>query len=109
MLKVLSGITTFLSLLLIAAHFLRAGNLILAITFVCLFILWFFKNNITKKILQATLLAGILVYIYTTYILIRERIYNGLPFTKTLAIMSGVTGFIFLSFILLTKLKHEEQ
>ncbi|OMH40113.1 hypothetical protein [Desulfurobacterium indicum] len=107
--KFVEGTLVFLSLLLISAHFLRAGILPLSVGYIAVFSLWFFEHPIGKKIIQIALLSGIAVYIYTTYLIIKERINLGLPYTKTALIMTGVIGFITLSLFIFMLNSREEQ
>ncbi|WP_297445475.1 hypothetical protein [Desulfurobacterium sp.] len=100
--KAVEGTLTLFSLLLISAHFLRAGNPLLSAGYLSLFFLWFSKSATARKILQTALLVGIGIYTYTAYQLITKRITYGLPYMKTAIIMAGVNGFIFLAFLVLT-------
>ncbi|WP_457568537.1 hypothetical protein [Desulfurobacterium sp.] len=106
--RALSAILTFLSLLLVSAHFLRQGNLFLAGTFIIAYILWFLRKTPAARItLQALISSGIIVYAYTTYKIVYWRIKEGAPYGKTLIIMCGVIGFILISLIYFTRESSE--
>ncbi|WP_456395533.1 hypothetical protein [Desulfurobacterium sp.] len=107
--KFVEGMLVFLSLLLVSAHFLRAGILPLSIGYIVVFLLWFFNHPIGKKIIQISLFSGIIIYVYTTWLIIKERINLGLPYIKTVFIMTGVIGFIVLSLVTLMLDSGEKQ
>ncbi|SNR88226.1 hypothetical protein SAMN06265340_11327 [Desulfurobacterium atlanticum] len=109
MLKAVKYIFIILSLILIAAHFLRAGIPSLAFLFTFLSVFLFIKHPISTLIIRIAILSGIAAYIGTAFKIISLRKQLGLPYQKAAFIMAGVIGFITISFILTFKKEKQQQ
>ena len=80
-----------LSLLLLAAHFLRAGNLLFVLVALGVAGLLLVRRPWVAVVVQATLLIGACEWLRTLVVLVDERRLEGLPYTR-LAIILGTVG-----------------
>lgn len=79
-----------ISLLLIGAHFLRRGDLILVgLSLVCMGFL-FVKKPFFARLIQVVLVLATVEWIYTTYVFASIRMENGLPYVRLVIILSVV-------------------
>jgi hypothetical protein len=77
-----------LSLLLLAAHFLRAGQTVITLAFLLLVLLLFLKKSWIPLLTQVVLLLGAAEWLRTLYSVAQMRIEFGMPWTR-MAIIPG--------------------
>ena len=103
----------FISFLLMAAHLLRMGQLVLAILILLIPLILLIKNKISLYVVQGFLLLSSLEWIRKTVSLIQMRVESEAPWRKMAIILGGVSLFTFVSFLILftkkikTKFIHE--
>jgi len=90
MLRILPAI---LALLLVAAHFLRAGSLPLVALYVAACALPFIRRRWCLRLLQGLLLAGGGIWLYTAAVLLQQRLALGQPWLRMVLILGGVAVF----------------
>ena len=102
--KIKTGILTFIqllpvlfSMLLLAAHFLRADIIPLVILFLLLPIGLFIRKTVIARIFQIILILGSIEWIRTTFLLVAIREQEGQPWTKLVVILASVAFFTFAS------------
>jgi hypothetical protein len=89
-----------LSLLVLGAHFLRAGNdALIAIVLVCLGLLGV-RRRWAAWVVQGALLIGAVEWIRTTVELVKWRTAAGQPATRLVVILGGVTLWTLVSAVL---------
>jgi hypothetical protein len=81
--------------LLLGAHFLRSGNIFLIVVSVLTPCLLLVKKRWSLLLLRWLTYFGALVWIHTTFVLVRQRIAIGAPWGRMLLILAGVTVFTF--------------
>ncbi len=86
-----------LSLVLLAAHFLRGQDFFLVVLNLGLIPLIFLKKPWFIRALRAYLALGALVWVYTMSRIIMERKAMGLPFTAVIIILGSVALFTLMS------------
>ena len=86
-------IPLILAFLLLGAHFLRSGNTILIVASVLAPCLLLVKKRWTLLLIQGLAYCGVLVWIHSTVVLVRQRIAIGAPWGRMLLILSGVALF----------------
>lgn len=98
---ILRAMLTILSFLLLGAHFLRAGNLVVMI--ICLMApgLLLIKARWSLYLVQAFSYGGVLVWLHTTFTIYLARAALGLPWGRALIIMGAVTLLTLVSGLLL--------
>ena len=98
---ILRIILLILTYLLLGAHFLREGEMILALS--CLFIpfLLFIKRKWSIKVIQIFTYGGVLVWIKTLFVLINSRMDMGQPWIRMTIILFAVMLFTLISGFLL--------
>lgn len=101
--NVLVALPAVLSMLVLAAHFLRGGAPVLAL--VCaaaplLLLAW--RRTWAVKLLQAMLILGSLLWIRTVIVHIDQREAAGRPWMRMAIILGAVALFTFLSGLLLS-------
>lgn len=81
-----------LSFAVLAAHFLRDGNVVMV--GVCLFlpVLLFFPRRAAARALQLALVLGAAEWIRTLVMIAQERMAAGAPYTRTIAILGVVAA-----------------
>lgn len=86
-----------IAFLLLAAHFLRAGSLVL--TVVCLLapLLLLMRRRWVLMLVQFSAYVGAGVWIYTTITLLQERLVFGRPWSVAVIILGSVTLFTILA------------
>jgi hypothetical protein len=82
-----------LSGLVLAAHFLRAGNLILVIICLGALLILLIRESWAARLVQVLLLLGSLEWIRTMMGLMAERKSLGQPWIRMAAILTGVALF----------------
>lgn len=97
-----------ISLLVLAAHFLRYGNLIVIGIIIFLLLLLFIKHKISARIVQLGLLLATVEWVDTAYMLVSYRMHYDMPLIRLSIIMGFVILFTFASiFIFRTKTLRE--
>ncbi len=89
----LSLIPAVLSLLLLAAHFSRAGLLPLAVLSLALIALVAVPRRWAALVLQIVLIVGALEWVRTIVVLVQARLAAGLPATR-MALILGVVVLV---------------
>ncbi|MFQ5434770.1 MAG: hypothetical protein ACE5FD_07830 [Anaerolineae bacterium] len=82
-----------LSVVLLAAHFLRDGLLLLVLALLLSLLLLLVKRPFVPRFFQALLVLGGLEWIWTTFGLINERLFLGADWGRLAVIMGVVTLF----------------
>ena len=82
-----------LSLLVIAAHFLRAGQLLLVALALAAIGLVFVRRAWSARVLQVALALGALEWVRTIAVLVNERRAEGRPFAR-MAVILGVVALV---------------
>ncbi len=90
-----------LSAILLAAHFLRGGNLLLTVVCLLLPALFFVRRPWTLWLLQGAAYLGAVVWMVTLLQLVIERIALGRSFGVAVAILGTVMMFTIVSGVLL--------
>lgn len=98
-----------LATLLLGAHFLRDGLTALVIVCVLLPFLLLVKKRWVSTLLQGYMLVAALVWVQTTYSLVRSRMAEGEPWIRMLAILSTVTAFTLWAGYLLRSRRLQER
>jgi len=83
----------FISLLLLAAHFFRAGQTALAVVPLLLFIPLFLREKWVPWLIQAALLLGAIEWVRTLYSVAQIRIAHDMPWVR-MAIILGAVALI---------------
>jgi hypothetical protein len=81
-----------LSLLVLGAHFLRAGRLALVVAVLVLFGLLFVRRPWAGRTVQVALLLGALEWVRTTLVLTGERASMGRPYGRMVVILGAVAA-----------------
>lgn len=92
-----------LSLLLLAAHFLRSGRLLVVLLLLGAALLLAVPANWARRLLQAVLLLGAVEWLRTLVALMHLRQALHEPYTRLILILGGVTAFTILSAWLLER------
>jgi len=87
----------FISLALLAAHFLRAGQTALVAVSLLLFIPMLFRNAWVPRLIQLVLVLGAVEWLRTLYNVAQIRMDMGMPWTRLAIILGGVALFTALS------------
>ncbi|GLP94716.1 hypothetical protein [Paraferrimonas sedimenticola] len=89
-----------LAYVLLAAHFLRYGNLAVVIVSAVAPLLYFVKAQWSDRVIQLGLIAAIMVWLQTSWQLISMRIAFDSDYTRLAIIMAAVVGFNLLALVL---------
>ncbi len=83
--------------LLLGAHFLRQNNL--PITGICVIApcLLLIKRRWVLRVLQFVAYGGATLWIYTTFVLVRQRMIAGAPWVRMMVILLGVAALTLLA------------
>lgn len=95
--RILRGLPATLSALILAAHFLRSGDILLVEASVALVPLAFVHRRWAAWTLKAALALGALEWLRTLFILRGIRIEEGAPYLRMTLILAGVAAFTALS------------
>lgn len=82
-----------LALLLLGAHFLRAGQVVLTAVSLGLLILLLVRDGWAARVLQAALWLGALEWLRTAWVFASARAQFGQPYGRLLVILGGVAAF----------------
>jgi hypothetical protein len=99
----LRALPAILSSLLLAAHFLRTGNMLLVTASAALPLLMLVPSRYARYALQGLLLLGAVEWIRTTIALAEFRIQLGAPWARMAAILATVTLFTIASALLVPR------
>ena len=91
MVNVLLLLPAGLSALLLAAHFLRTGNLVLVVASLALVVLLFIRRPWAARLIQVGLFLGALEWLWTLVFLVGARRQSGQPFVRLAVILGVVT------------------
>ena len=97
--RVLAG----LALLLLAAHFFRAGLMPLTVLCVMLLGLLFVRKAWAVRVLQAVLALGALEWLRTAWVFAAARAAQGQPYGRLLAILGAVAAVTAIAALLLSR------
>lgn len=86
-----------ISLLLMAAHFLRDGRVVTACVLLLLPLLMMLRKTWVPRALQLTLLLGAVEWLRALYSIAQVRIESGMPWTRMAIILGVVALFTALS------------
>jgi len=87
----------FISFLLMAAHLVRAGQMVMACVLLALLLLLVLKKNWVPWVIQLTLLLGAVEWLRTLFSVAQIRIELGMPWTRMAIILGAVALFTALS------------
>ena len=87
----------YISLLLLAAHFFRAGQTILAVIPLVLFVPLLLKEKWVPWLIQVALVLGVLEWIRTIVAVAEIRMEHGAPWVRMAVILGAVALFTALS------------
>ena len=90
---ILRTIAAGFALLLLGAHFLRSGSVILASVFALMPLLLMVRRRFALRVVQIALAAGVPIWIHTALVLTWMRLQIGAPWLRMLLILSAVTLF----------------
>lgn len=82
-----------LSFLILGAHFLREGNLLLAILSVAAPCFLFIRKRWALVAVQTFLSCGALLWIFATIDLVQARMSQGMPWLRMAVILGAVAAF----------------
>ncbi|MFN2442719.1 MAG: hypothetical protein ABR517_08550 [Thermoanaerobaculia bacterium] len=99
----LRALPAILSSLLLAAHFLRTGNMVLVTGAAALPLLMLVPSRYARFALQGLLLLGAAEWIRTSIVLAEFRIQLGEPWMRMIAILATVTLFTIVSALLVPR------
>ena len=83
----------FISFLLLAAHFLRAGQTIIIIVLFILLLLLIIRESWVPRVLQLALLLGAAEWLHALYSFTQIRIEYGMPWMRMAFILGAVALF----------------
>jgi hypothetical protein len=87
----------FISFLLMAAHLVRAGQMVMACVLLALLLLLVLKKNWVPWVIQLILLLGAVEWLRTLYSVAQMRIEFGMPWMRMAIILGAVALFTALS------------
>jgi hypothetical protein len=87
----------FISFLLLAAHFMRAGQTVVMVVLLLLLPLLLLKKFWVPWVMQLTLLLGALEWVRTIVFVAQTRMDQGMPWTRMAVILGVVALFTALS------------
>ena len=86
-----------ISFVLLAAHFLRAGQTVVMLISLALILFLFVKQHWVPRLLQLALLLGAIEWVVTLVSVAQMRIEFGMPWTRMAIILGTVALFTLLS------------
>ena len=98
--KVLVYVPVVLSLVVLAAHFMRDGYSIVVFGLLALIALLFVRRPWVARLTQVVLILGALEWVRTLYALLQVRAANGQPATRMTVILGVVVVVTFCSALL---------
>ena len=106
--RILFYITITFALVLISAHFFRAGNLEVSFLFASIPLLFFIKKQWALNIISLFLFFGFLIWVHSSISLIYFRITTNLPWFRLTLIMTLVSLFTLLASYLALSLGNKK-
>lgn len=103
MVTALRAVPAVLSSLLLAAHFLRSGNMLLVVACASLPLLMLVPSRYARYAFQAILVLGALEWIRTAMAIAEIRLQIGAPWGRMAAIIGGVALFTIISALIVPK------
>lgn len=97
-----------LSALVLAAHFLRTGNLLAVAGLLALVPLLFLRRRWVSRLAMVTLWLGTAVWLYTAARFTMERLRFGMPWLRMVLILGGVAAFTALSSLVFRTVRLRE-
>ena len=82
-----------ISFLLLSAHFLRAGQMVLVFVSLILIILMLVRKNWVPWVMKLALLLGAVEWLWTLVVVAQMRIEFGMPWTRLAVILAAVALF----------------
>jgi hypothetical protein len=95
--NILRLLPVFISFLLLAAHFMRAGQTVVVVVLLLLLLLLLLKKFWVPWVMQMTLLLGALEWVRTIVFVAQERMEQDMPWTRMAVILGVVVLFTALS------------
>ena len=95
--NILRLLPVFISFLLLAAHFMRAGQTAVMVVLLLLLLLLLVKKYWVPWVIQMTLLLGALEWVRTIMFVAQTRMDQGMPWTRMAVILGVVALFTALS------------
>jgi hypothetical protein len=95
--NILRLLPVFISFLLLAAHFMRAGQTVVVVVLLLLLPLLLLKKFWVPWVMQLTLLLGALEWVRTIVFVAQTRMDEGMPWTRMAVILGVVALFTALS------------
>lgn len=86
-----------ISMLLIAAHFLRANNILFVAVILFLPLLLLVRHPLSARIIQAALVLAAIEWVRTLLMIVSVRERMGMPSTRLILILGAVACFTLLS------------
>jgi len=105
----------FISFLLLSAHFFRAGETVLALLPIVLFIPLMFRQTWVPRLIQLALLLGAIEWVYTLVSVAQIRIQFGMPWVRmviilgAVALVTALSGLVFRSKALRRRYSSTDQ
>lgn len=95
--SLLSLAPVFISFLLLAAHFVRAGQTAVVVALLSLLLILLLKKAWVPRVIQVVLLLGAIEWVWTLYSVAQLRIQLGMPWVRMAVILGSVALFTALS------------
>jgi len=95
--NILRLLPVIISFLLLAAHFLRAGQTLFVVLLLALLVLLFIRKYWVPWVIQVVLLLGAVEWLVTLYSVAQFRIASNMPWTRMAIILGAVALFTALS------------
>lgn len=89
----LRTVPAIIALVLMAAHFLRAGQMELVVLCIVTPSFLLIKKRWALVLVRGVVYLGVLVWLRTAYLLVQQRWEMGAPWMRMLAILAGVAVF----------------
>ena len=86
-----------ISLIIMSAHVLRTGHVVLAILLFFSSFLLLIKNKVAARVVQIILFSSGIEWLRTLYLLIQQRLAENKPMARMVIILSAVACVAFLS------------
>lgn len=86
-----------ISYLIIAAHFLRNGNIFVVAIYLFLLLSLLVRHSFVARVVQVSLVLAGIEWILTTIVLVNDRITQGTPWIRLAIILGTVVCFTFAS------------
>lgn len=91
--KLLKTLPAALASIVLGAHFLRAGSLLLVLYCLVLLTLCFVDRPRARTVVRASLVLGVIVWLMTALMIVGSKIDAQEPFVRSLVILLAVAAF----------------